>query len=106
MRRIAAVWAVCSLLLIGSFGVLMIVDRRAGIALPYSVPLAFAITLLAATSLFTLGQAILARRPVREAAPPLRVQVPRPVVARRPRTAPEGVVLLDLSSLAFGGQRP
>ena len=52
MRRIAAVWAVCSLLLIGSFGVLMIVDRRAGIALPYSIPLAFAITLLAASALF------------------------------------------------------
>jgi hypothetical protein len=106
MRRIAAVWAVCSLLLIGSFGVLMIVDRRAGIALPYSVPLAFAITLLAASALFTLGQALLARRPVRQAAAPARVETPRTVAARRPRTAPEGVVLLDLSSLAFGGHRP
>ena len=106
MRRIAAVWAVCSLLLIGSFGVLMIVDRRAGIALPYSVPLSFAITLLAASALFTLGQALLARRPIRQAAPPLKVEAPRAIVARRPRTAPEGVVLLDLSSLAFGGQRP
>ena len=109
MRRIAAVWAVCSLLLIGSFGVLMIVDRRAGIALPYSVPLAFAITLAAASALFTLGQALFARRPVRQAAPPLRSAKPsaeRTIVARRPRTAPEGVVLLDLSSLAFGGQRP
>jgi hypothetical protein len=106
MRHIAAVWAVCSLLLIGSFGVLMIVDRRAGITLPYSVPLAFAITLLAAAALFTLGQALLARRPVRQAARPARVETPRTIVARRPRSAPEGVVLLDLSSLAFGGQRP
>lgn len=106
MRHLAAVWTVCSLLLIGSFGVLMIVDRRAGIALPYSVPLAFAITLVAAAALFTLGQALLARRPVRQAAPRARVETPRTIVPRRPRTAPEGVVLLDLSSLAFGGQRP
>lgn len=106
MRRIAAVWAVCSLLLIGSFGVLMIVDRRAGIALPYSIPLAFAITLLAASALFTLGQALFARRPIRQAAPAPKVEAPRTNVVRRPRNAPEGVVLLDLSSLAFGGQRP
>ena len=106
MRRIAAVWAVCSLLLIGSFGVLMIVDRRAGIALPYSIPLAFAITLLAASALFTLGQALFARRPTRQAAPAPTVEAPRTNVVRRPRNAPEGVVLLDLSSLAFGGQRP
>jgi hypothetical protein len=106
MKRIAAVWAVCSLLLIGSFGVLMIVDRRAGIALPYSVLLAFAMMLLAASALFALGQALLAHRPVRQAAAPARVATPRPIVASRPRSAPEGVVLLDLSSLAFGGQRP
>jgi hypothetical protein len=106
MRRITAVWGVCSLLLVGSFGVLMVVDRRAGIALPYSIPVAFAVTLLAAAALFSLGQALLARRPVRQAAPPPRVEIPRTIVARRPRTAPEGVVLLDLSSLAFGGQRP
>jgi len=110
MRRITAVWGVCSLLLVGSFGVLMIVDRRAGIALPYSVPVAFAVTLLAASALFSLGQALLARRPVRQIAPPIRsakASAERTtMVARRPRTAPEGVVLLDLSSLAFGGQRP
>ena len=109
MRRIAAVWAVCSLLLIGSFGVLMIVDRRAGIALPYSVPLAFVITLLVASALFTLGQALFARRPVRQVVPPIRsarASAEGTTVARRPRTAPEGVVLLDLSNLAFGGHRP
>jgi hypothetical protein len=109
MRRITAVWGVCSLLLVGSFGVLMIVDRRAGIALPYSVPVAFAVTLLAASALFSLGQALLARRPVRQVVPPIRsakVSAVRTIVAQRPHTAPEGVVLLDLSSLAFGGQRP
>jgi hypothetical protein len=109
MRRITAVWGVCSLLLVGSFGVLMIVDRRAGIALPYSVPVAFAVTLLAAAALFTLGQALLARRPVRQVVPPIRsakASAERTIVARRRPHAPEGVVLLDLSSLAFGGQRP
>ena len=109
MRRIVAVWTVCSLLLVASFGVLMIVDGRAGVALPYSVPLAFAITLMAATALFALGQALLARRPIRHAAPPLRsakASAERASVARHPRPAPEGVVLLDLSGLAFGGQRP
>ena len=106
MRRIAAVWAVCSLLLIGSFGVLMIVDRRAGIALPYSIPLAFAITLLAASALFTLGVARFAGGRIGLAAGGRMVEARRTNVVRRPRNAPEGVVLLDLSSLAFGGQRP
>ena len=100
MRRITAVWGVCSLLLVGFFGVLMIVDRRAGIALPYSVPVAFAVTLLAASALFSLGQALLARRPVRQVVPPIRsakASADRTtMVARRPRTAPEGVVLLNL----------
>jgi hypothetical protein len=109
MRRITAVWGVCSLLLVGSFGVLMIVDRHAGVALPYSVAIAFAVTLLAASALFALGQALLARRPVRQVVPPIRIakaSAERTIVAQRPHTAPEGVVLLDLSSLAFGGQRP
>lgn len=109
MKRITAVWGVCSLLLIGSFGVLMIVDRRAGIALPYSVPIAFAVTLLAAAALFSLGQALLARRPIRQVVAPIRsakASAERTIVAHRPHTAPEGVVLLDLSSLAFGGHRP
>ena len=106
MRRIAAVWAVCSLLLIGSFGVLMIVDRRAGIALPYSIPLAFANPLRAAPAWYTPAQAGFARRPLGRPAPAPKVAAPRTNVVRRPRNAPEGVVLLDLSSLAFGGQRP
>lgn len=106
MRRIAAIWAVCSLLLIGSFGVLMVVDRRADIALPYSVPLAFAITLLAASALFALGQALCARRPVQHVAPAPTVEAARTIPSRRPRSAAEGVVLIDLSSLAFGGHRP
>jgi hypothetical protein len=108
MRRITAVWGVCSLLLVGSFGVLMIVDRRAGIALPYSVPVAFAVTLMVASALFSLGQALLARRPVRQVVPPVRSTKPaarRTVAAQRPHSAPEGVVLLDLSSLAFSGPR-
>ena len=107
MRRIAAIWAVCSLLLIGSFAVLMLVDRRAGIALPYSIPLAFAITLLVASAVFTLGQALFARRPLRQVAPVPVIEAPRPIPpTRRRRNPPEGVVLLDLSSLAIGGHRP
>jgi hypothetical protein len=105
MRRLTAIWCTCSVLLIGSFGVLLLVDRRAGIALPYSVPLAFAVTLLAASALFMAGEALLARRPVRAIAPAAPAAAPR-IVKSTPRTAPEGVVLLDLSSLvAFSGQR-
>ena len=107
MRRLIAIWGTFSVLLVGSFGVLMLVDRRAGIALPYSVPLAFAVTLLAASALFMAGEALLARRPVRSIAPApaARAAAPR-IVKSTPRTAPEGVVLLDLSSLvAFSGQR-
>src|SRR3954468_5357458 len=106
MKCVGAVWGVFLLLSIASFGALLVEDRRAGIALPYSVPLAFAITLFSAAALFLIGQALLARRPVRQVtAPPPRIAAPAaaaapaaPIVARRRRVA-EGVVLLDLSSL-------
>jgi hypothetical protein len=105
MRRVTAVWGVCSLLLVGSFAALIVEDRRLGVALPYSVPIAFAIALLAASVLFALGQLLLARRPIRHVEPAVRVDEPERR-RRTPRTAAEGVVLLDVSRLAaLSGQR-
>src|SRR3954453_5442190 len=108
MKTVGTIWGVCLLLSMASFGTLMIEDRRVGIALPYSVPLAFAITLFAAAALFIIGGALLAPRPVRRpAAPPRNAAPAAAVAAARRRLAPEGVVLLDLSSLvSFRWSRP
>lgn len=106
MKRIAIVWGFCALLLCGSFAVLIVEDRQLGVPLPYSVPLAFAGTLLIASALFLAAQLIVARRPVRIVEPaPASPATPR-ARADVPRSAPEGVVLLDLSRFAsLNGQR-
>ena len=97
MKRIAIVWGLNLLLLCGSFGVLLVEDRRLAVPLPYSVPIAFAATLLIAAALFAVAQAIVSRRPMQI------VERRRPDAAGGddgvPRRPAEGVVLLDFSRL-------
>jgi hypothetical protein len=98
MKRVLAFCAVCSLLSMGAFFLLVLEDRRLGIALPYSVPLAFAGMLLLTPVLHVLAKRVPARvAPVTErtAAPVLFERVPHP--RRRPA---QGIVLLDLSTAA------
>lgn len=105
MKRLAVIWGLCSLLMLGAFGVLIVEDRHLGVPLPYSVPVAFAGTLLAAAALFAIAQMLLARRPV-GIIEPARAAAPAPS-GRGVRFAPEGVVLLDFSRMvAFSAPRP
>ena len=103
MKRIIFVWAVCLIVSLGSFGVLMFEDRHLGVPLPYSVPVAFASMLALATTLLAVSQMLLARRPVQiiqEARPVERVKS-----RQSPRRVAEGIVLLDFSGMvAFSGQ--
>jgi hypothetical protein len=103
MKRIIFVWALCLIVSLGSFGVLMFEDRTLGVSLPYSVPVAFASMLALAAALLTVSQVLLARRPVQiiqEAPPAERVKSRQP-----PRRVIEGIVLLDFSGMvAFNGQ--
>jgi hypothetical protein len=85
----------CAALSFGSFAVLMIEDRRLGVPLPYSVPIAFVTMLVAAPLLLALVDVLRARVPVH-----VQATVPRPgsVAGASPRPSnAEGVVLLDLS---------
>lgn len=95
MRRLIAFSVACAALSFGSFAVLMIEDRRLGVPLPYSVPIAFVTMLVAAPLLLALVDVLRRRRPVQ-----VQATVPRPrseVVASPRRSGAEGVVLLDLS---------
>jgi len=99
MKCLIGVWVLCSALCLGSFGVLLFEDRRLGVPVPYSVPLAFATMLLTTPGLLL----IVKYAPSRQPAPDPIVRVSRP--AETPaRLVAEGLVLLDLSgSVAFGG---
>ena len=97
MKRLIAFCATCATLTSGSFVVLMVEDRRLGVPLPFSVPIAFIAMLAAGPVLLALVDILRARRPanVQTSAPRLRpVAIPP---SRRPSGA-EGVVLLDLST--------
>lgn len=93
MKRFVAIWILCSAMSLGSFGLLMIEDRRLGVPAPYSVPAAFAAMLVAAPALFALLEWLRRRRPIvvrAVADPPFRAAATR----RRPA---QGLVLLDCS---------
>ena len=97
MKRFLAFCVLCSLLSAGAFFVLILEDRRLGIALPYSVPLAFASMLLLTPMLHALARQL----PQRVAAVP-DVAAPAMPLERAPhqRRPAQGVVLLDLSATA------
>jgi hypothetical protein len=115
MRRLFFVWVACSIISLGSFGVLLAEDLRLGLPLPYSMPLAFAATLAVAVVVQLLAAALgpqkarVALRPQRQSEPvvaaePIAAEAPAAVVEPAPapsvrRTPPrtQGVVLLDLS---------
>ena len=93
MKRLVAIWILCSAMSLGSFGVLMLEDRRLGVPAPYSVQAAFAAVLLAAPALGALIEWLRRRRPIvvrAVADPPFRAAA----TIRRPA---QGLVLLDCS---------
>jgi hypothetical protein len=93
MRTFAAFWITCSLLSVGSFCVLLAEDRRLGVALPYSVPLAFAAALAVAPLLLLVADRFRVRMPAES-------RISRPAARVHPTRKPigaQGVVLLDLS---------
>jgi hypothetical protein len=106
MKRVMGVWVLCSLFSLGSFGVLLLQDRRLGVALPYSLPMAFAVIVALAPVLLSLASRI----PVRPAAPqeapagPLDPPCAVKPMAPQRTTAAAGMVLLDFS--AAGKKRP
>jgi hypothetical protein len=106
MKHLIAVVAFFTLLSIAAFGVLIAADRELGVALPYSIPLAFAVPAALAPAFAALAHAMRRRRPiVMQMAPPRPAPTasptPRPraaAVARGGHQA-QGVVLLDLSTV-------
>ena len=96
MKRLAVFAMVCSLLSLGSFAILVVEDRRLGITLPYSMPLAFAsMVLLTPFLLLLVGRRVTI--PLTEASPsPVE---PMTGECRASRGEIEGVVLLDFSPL-------
>ena len=107
MKRVVIAWILCTVLSLGSFALLVLADRRLGVMLPFSLPLAFAGVSALAPGLFALFEALRARRPVVVyQAPPREIPVernrePSPLPAdRRRRRMAQGLVLLDCSSFA------
>jgi hypothetical protein len=103
MRTFLGFWITCALLSAGAFGALLAIDRRLDVALPYSIPIAFAAMLAIAPLLLVAADRFRVRYPA-----PVRVAQPRaaapasaaaPPIARRPAGA-QGVVLLDFSRAA------
>jgi hypothetical protein len=102
MKRVILVLTLCWGMSVGSFLVLLLEDRRLGVPLPYSVPVAYAGVLMIAAALLAIAQKLWAGRPVQV------IQVIRPVRAAAPRRVAaqtaEGSVLLDFSkATAFIG---
>jgi hypothetical protein len=98
MTRIVMVWIICSLLTLASFGILMLEDTRLGVALPYSLPLAFVGAAAAGPALFALFERLRAKRTIVVHREP-EVEPGQPF-RMRDRRRSEGVVLLDQASIA------
>ncbi len=115
MKRVLIVWMLCSIISLGSFGILLAEDLGLGLPLPYSVPLAFAATSILVAMLQLLAAAIssprtiVGREAIRDPAPSAEWMMakpsaqsaePAPVPPPAPRRTPprtQGVVLFDLS---------
>ena len=114
MKRLIAVWSLCMLAALASFGALLLEDRTLGLPLPYSLPLAFGATAVFGPLLLMAAAKIWPVRPivVRAPAPVVVAALPgsadasrRSTVAapfahiRRPVRAAEGVILFDMASV-------
>lgn len=103
MKRVLTICAICSALSFGSFGLLILQDRRLGVPLPYSFSLACLAMTVLAPALLSLFEALRRRRPIvvqRVDRPASVVDVPAAFSRRRT----EGVVLLDFSSVSACGE--
>ncbi len=110
MKRVLFVWILSLAASAGSFGVLLAEDRKLGLPLPYTVPLAFLAMLIAGPVLQMMAAKVwpqprIVIRAAREAAAATAASaeptvaaapVPTPPSARGRATA-QGVVLFDLS---------
>lgn len=99
MKRCVAIFTLCSLFSLSAFAVLIAADRRLGLPLPYSVPLAFTVVSIAAPIVFAIANAVRMRRPIILKVTPV---VQRPAAAGLPEAPAahrpaEGLVLLDFS---------
>jgi hypothetical protein len=99
MKRHLAVVAVCALLSIAAFAVLVTADRQLGLPLPYSIPWSFTTVSIIAPAVFAIANAVRLRRPVVVKPTPVRSRsAQHPADTLSPATRAEGVVLLDFSN--------
>ena len=101
MKTIAALWGLSLTLSISAFGVMVAADRKLGMPLPYSMPIAYGSMLVIAPLIFLIANRVRSRRPIIMHITPAPMAEPQP--ARSAKTGPrpvraEGVVLLDLSN--------
>jgi len=114
MKRLLAVWSLCMLAALASFGALLLEDRTLGLPLPYSLPLAFGATAVFGPLLLMAAAKIWPVRPIVVRAPAPAVVAPLPAAGeavrnpavgpvfargRRPARAAEGVILFDMASV-------
>jgi hypothetical protein len=105
MKRLMSISIVCAVLSASSFGVLLLEDRRLGVPLPYSLPLAALGLIVLAPLAWALVEWTRARRPIVVQAAPLPAAAAAEPAAspfRGRRRVAEGVVLLDSSSFPPG----
>jgi hypothetical protein len=99
MKRHVAIVAVCALLSIAAFAVLVTADRQLGLPLPYTIPWSFTTVSIVAPALFAIANAIRLRRPVVVKPTPVRSRAARGASdVLPPANRAEGVVLLDFSN--------
>jgi hypothetical protein len=100
MKRIVSIFTFCSVLALGAFAVLLVEDRRLGVPLPYSVPLAFGAMLVAPVTplMFSRKLRTVSKKLMAHQATSSAPATPTPVVTTRARRrTAEGTVLLDFS---------
>jgi len=112
MKRIIAVWSLCMLAALGSFGALLLEDRFLGLPLPYSLPIAFGATSVVGPLLLMMAakmrpRRVIVRSPavaVSQLTASIEASAPQAIApgfghARRPVRAAEGVILFDMASV-------
>jgi hypothetical protein len=100
MKRIVFIFTFCSVLALGAFAVLLVEDRRLGVPLPYSAPLAFGAMLVVPVTplMFSRKLRAVSKKLMAHRSAPTAPVTSKPVVTKPVRRArAEGTVLLDFS---------
>jgi hypothetical protein len=99
MKHHVAIVAVCALLSMAAFAVLVTADRQLGLPLPYTIPWSFTTVSIIAPAVFAIANAVRLRRPVVVKPTPARSRsAHRASDTLSPAARAEGVVLLDFST--------